>query len=620
MLDPLDLLHPQPRRVRQLSGETALDKGCRIVTSTGADSAAEALERSLRALELAPCLGGPGTGPSRPQLRLALDDEEPLGPQGYRMTCEADGVDIIAASPTGLFYGGQTLEQWLRVAGRREGDRWLVPRLEVADAPDLEQRGFLLDVSRNRVPRLDSLFELVELLASFKLNQLQLYTEHTFAYRGHETVWRNASPFTDSDIRELDAHCRRHFVELVPNQNCFGHLHRWLSHDAYRQLAERPDGVEHPFGREREPFSLNPVDPRSVEFVEDLLDQLLPHFSSRQVNVGLDETFDLGTGGSADACRERGKEEVYLEFLLKIHELVGRWGHRMQFWGDILLTRPDLVRRLPRDVVALNWGYEADHPFEEEARTFSTAGLEYYLCPGTSSWNSLGGRIKNAVGNLGTAAIAASRHGATGYLITDWGDNGHLQPLPISYPALLAGAGFSWRTEEAERAAELPLHDLLAAHVRELQNPATVAALMILGTAHEETGVTLKNSTVLFHLLTSTDETLENERYERLSVAGLADAQQRLESIDLPSSRGPADRELAWVTDALTLACRIGRARLSIERNQPARALPKVEREPLVSAASRLIADLPELWLSRSRPGGLDESLAVLERTRAALT
>ena len=68
----------------------------------------------------------------------------------------------------------------------------------------------------------------------------------------------------------------------------------------------------------------------------------------------------------------------------------------MQFWGDIILHKPELIPELPKDVIALNWGYDADHPFEKETRAFADAGVPFYVCPGTSSWLSISGRTDNA--------------------------------------------------------------------------------------------------------------------------------------------------------------------------------------------------------------------------------
>src|SRR4029079_2166283 len=101
---------------------------------------------------------------------------------------------------------------------------------------------------------------------SLKFNHLELYTEHTFAYRGHEEVWRDWSPMTPAEVRELDTYCSSRGVRLVANQNCFGHLERWFAHPRYAGLAETlGDWVfenEHERFHRTGPFSLCPTDPR----------------------------------------------------------------------------------------------------------------------------------------------------------------------------------------------------------------------------------------------------------------------------------------------------------------------------------------------------------------------
>ena len=81
--------------------------------------------------------------------------------------------------------------------------------------------------------------------------------------------------------------------------------------------------------------------------------------------------------------------------------------------------------------------------------------MPFYVCPGTSTWCSLAGRTDNALGNLLNAAENGIKHGAIGYLNTDWGDRGHWQAPPVSYLGFAAGAAFSWALE-ANRAMDVP--------------------------------------------------------------------------------------------------------------------------------------------------------------------
>ncbi|MEM7394351.1 MAG: glycoside hydrolase, partial [Verrucomicrobiota bacterium] len=46
--------------------------------------------------------------------------------------------------------------------------------------------------------------------------------------------------------------------------------------------------------------------------------------------------------------------------------------------------------------------------------------------------------------NLRNATQAGRAHGASGVLITDWGDNGHGQPPAVSWPGWMHGAGLAW--------------------------------------------------------------------------------------------------------------------------------------------------------------------------------
>ncbi len=627
-------LAPPPRRVRRTDGALRL-AGTVLIPADGdpaVQPAAERLEEGLAEAGVAPRRAQPGADhhPTDTAVLLRLDPSVAAGdPAGYRLEVKPTGAGITAAAGPGLYYGAETLLQWLTIhspAERRAPAD--LPSVLIDDRPGFRHRGLLLDISRNRVPTLDSLLRLVDTMAALKLNQLQLYTEHTFAYRGHEIVWRDASPLTADEVRALDAHCRRRFVELVPNQNSFGHLHRWLKHESYRHLAEVPEGMPHPFGDDPEPFSLCPIDPAAVDLLGDLYGQLLPHFTSRQFNVGCDETFDLGKGRSAEACRERGTGRVYLDFLRQLHALAAGHGRKLQFWGDILAGRPELLSQVPGDAVVLDWGYEAGHPFGERAAALAGAGLDFYLCPGTSSWNSFAGRLDNALANLAEAARAGAEHGASGYLITDWGDFGHLQPPPVSWPPLLAGAAFAWRPETADDPASLPLPKLVDRFAERQLAPGTGEILAALGNAYREAGVTPMNASALFKLVIFAHRKLGDVGLGELTPAGLdravtavAEATERLAALDAATeSSRLVRRELSWVAEMMRFACRLGQARLAAGGQEPVTALPTGDRRALADELGRRIEELPPLWLARSRPGGLDDSRGRLERLRQLLS
>ena len=524
--------------------------------------------------------------------------------QRYALDITPDGIRISASAPAGAFYAVMTLTQLLRQYGR------VLPLLHIEDRPDFARRGVMLDISRDKVPTMQTLFELVDMLAELKINEFQLYTEHTFAYRRHPVVWASASPMTGEEIMQLDAYCRMRHIDLVPNQNCFGHMRRWLIHDAYRHLAECPNGCDTTWGYFAEPFTLCPGDPGSIALVEEIFEELLPHFTSRFFNVGCDETVDLGQGRSKAEVEARGAGRVYLDFLLKIYERVKRHGRTMQFWGDIIMAHPELVAELPRDVIAMEWGYEFDHPFADHGSKFAASGVPFYVCGGTSSWNSLGGRTDNAIGNLLNAAENGQKHGAVGFLNTDWGDYGHLQPLPISYLPYAYGAGVSWCTA-ANR--DVDIARAVSLHLFGDPSGATGQFVYDLGNVYTRIPLRTHNGTAYAYGVIFAEEALKRRLAENaIERTWLKQVNKDLDRLEaavptLKMQRSDAvliRREFAHVIHLMRYGvARLGR--LGVAGKRVAADLKAVERE-----RRRLVAEHDRVWLARNRPGGMEDSAA----------
>jgi len=420
----------------------------------------------------------------------------PNHPEGYALSISRNGVKIAFREPGGLRAAMATMRQLLRGHGRR------LPCLSIRDWPDFTRRGVMLDISRGRVPALATLLDLAERLADFKINELQLYTEHTFAYKKYQSVWQSWGALSGSEIQILDARCRELGIDLVPNQNSFGHLRHFLADPRLKPLGELSGNYEAEGGGEtaggrnflRRPTTLAPRHPGTLPFLRSLYDELLPNFSSHFFNVGCDETWDLGKGQSQQICKAKGQGRIYLDFLKKIQREVKTRNRKMQCWGDILLKYPKLIRELPQDIIALNWGYEADHPFTKEAAQFARAGIPFYVCPGTSTWQTLIGKHDNALANLRAAARAGKQFGAVGFLNTDWGDGGHPQPLAVSWPMFAAGAALAWN------AKNLNEDTLLAVLSRDVFDDATGKAASSgfkLGFAHQKLGIQAVNETPL---------------------------------------------------------------------------------------------------------------------------
>ena len=447
-------------------------------------------------------------------IKIIRTSAAPDHPEGYTLTISKSGIEISFRETPGLRAATATLRQLLRQFGRR------LPCLTIRDWPDFPRRGVMLDISRGRVPKLETLLDLAEKLSDFKINELQLYTEHTFAYKKYKSVWQSWGALTAREIRILAARCRELGIDLVPNQNSFGHLRYFLEDPRLKKLGE----LSEPYEAEtkdflRRPTTLAPNHPGALPFLRGLYDELLPNFSSAFFNIGGDETWDLGKGRSKKLCEAKGKGRVYFDFLKKIHREVAARNRRMMFWGDIILKYPQLLPKLASlgtpasgtartisalkhavpeagvpNLIALNWGYAANHPFEKEAAQFAQAKIPFYVCPGTSTWQTLIGKHDNALANLRAAAKAGKKFGALGFLNTDWGDGAHPQPLAVSWPLFAAGAALAWNVKALD---EKTLTAVLSREVFEDPTGKVAAAGFKLGFAHQKLGVRALNETPL---------------------------------------------------------------------------------------------------------------------------
>jgi hypothetical protein len=139
-------------------------------------------------------------------------------PDAYKLKVTPEGASVRAASAQGAHHALATLCQ-LCIAST-------VRACRIEDAPMLPVRGYMLDVSRDRVPNSHTIGQLIDWLWLLKFNQLQLYVEHSFAFPGHERVWGMASPLDDAFIHWLQQQCELRGLEWCPTST------RWATSSA----------------------------------------------------------------------------------------------------------------------------------------------------------------------------------------------------------------------------------------------------------------------------------------------------------------------------------------------------------------------------------------------------
>lgn len=434
---------PMPHSVRYGQGVFALRFNARIVLEGTQPSAllyAQMLRDDIRRFTgLEPAIL---RGEARPgDIRLTVDGA--LAPSVYRLSVAEDGAQVRAGGDESLLHGVQTLSQWVRRHGAR------LPALDIEDFPDLPHRGYYLDCSRGRVPTLDALKRYADLLCRYKINEWQLYIEHTYLFQNLSEAWRDDTPLTAADILELDAYCRARHIELVPSLSSFGHMYRILSTKTCCHLCELPDSEKIPFSYSYAGahHTLNVSHPDAMAFIKGLITEYQALFTSRKFNICCDETYDLGKGRSAALAAQRGEQALYMDHVVELCRFLLDQGITPMFWGDIMWRHPEAYARIPEGVICLNWGYLPNQR-EDEIRMLAEMGATQYACPGVCTWNRWLPLMRDSFLNNRAMCRHAHKYGAIGLLNTDWGDYGHICHPWFSIPGILYGAAFAWNAEE----------------------------------------------------------------------------------------------------------------------------------------------------------------------------
>ena len=372
---------------------------------------------------------------------IFLCQEKKLQKEEYTLDITLAGVTICGGSSAGVLYGIQTLRQILMQQGAN------LPVLTLRDYPDIENRGYYYDATRGRIPTLAYLKSFADKLSFYKINQLQLYIEHSFLFKELNEVWRDDTPLTAEEILELDAYCRKLHIELVPSLSTFGHLYKLLRTKSYESLCELEDSRKEPFSFEdrMSHHTIDTTNEQSLILVKKLIDEFMPLFSSDQFNLCADETFDLGKGKSRETAERLGTDTIYIRYVKELCEYLLSMGKRPMFWGDIICGFPEAIRELPEETICLNWGYAPDQN-EDAARSLSEAGATQYLCPGVAGWNQWINLIDASYENIMSMCSYAHKYHALGILNTDWGDYGHINHPEFSMTGMIYGAAFSWNS------------------------------------------------------------------------------------------------------------------------------------------------------------------------------
>jgi len=534
--------------------------------------------------------------------------------EAYRLIINQAGISIYGCSDAGVYYALQTLCELLKIYGM------VLPLCRIEDWPDFKRRAIYYDCSRGKVPRLETMKEIVKRLAEWKINELQLYIENVFTFKQHPEIGKGYSPFTPEEILKLQDYCQMHHIRLVGSLTSFGHFEKILALQNYQHLGEMPGFRNYPGGT-----TLCPVDPGSIKLISQLYNEFLPLFKAVDFNACCDETWELGKGRSKKVAERIGIGRVYLQFILKIYKLCQKHGKRMNIWADILLKYPELLDELPKDIVLLNWEYEHDGTNIARTRQIAESGLAFMVCPGTSSWLTHGSRMSNSMANVTNFAEQGRKFHAEGLLNTDWGDNGHRNFLGVSLHGFAHAAAYAWNGKAIDNEK---FTQNFCFHTFGQKNNRMANSLKMLGSNYLTCGYKVKNKSLLYEALVEPIRKNKKQNpspIDMMTEKGLRNIISQPPGEKLwPKLDNSLEKFERLALEELGLAermdCIAARRALVVKAIRAGEKISQSELKELSLQIHEMIKDFKVLWLERNKTSRLKDNLKLFNNAQKQLS
>jgi hypothetical protein len=438
--EPLQII-PEPKQARATGEKFSLRKGEKISLANARSAndrfaAQDFVDDARAAASVDLSLGGGrilvgALDDSRIKKAFAAEKFEisaDLNGEGYALIVAANKIIVGGKTEAGTFYGLQTLKQLLR----GDGANAYFQGARIVDYPTMRYRAFSDDVSRGLVPTVDYIKRQIRTFAMLKMNMHSLYMEHTFASKSHPLFATEEGSYTPEELREIVAYGKKYHVEIVPEQQTFGHLHKAIKYEKYNALAEVPYGDV-----------LTPQEEGSYQLVADLYKEIDEIFPSQFFHIGADETFELGEGRSREEAKTKGVGAVYFRHINRVRDVLKPYNRRLMMWGDIALNHPELIGEIPKDMIVMNWAYGARDSYASRIEPFQKAGLQQFVCPSVWNFNLIFPNNEFAAINIRNFVRDGQAAGALGVMNTNWDDDGETL-FEMDWYGVGLGAAAGW--------------------------------------------------------------------------------------------------------------------------------------------------------------------------------
>ena len=287
--------------------------------------------------------------------------------------------------------------------------------------------GLMFDCSRNAIFNLQSCKKMVDLMAKMGYNTMMLYTEDTYEMDGEPYFGYLRGRYSKEELKELDAYAKNKGVELVPCIQTLAHLNAAFRWDKYRQIKDYDD-------------ILLVDDERTYELIEKMFKTARECFSSKRINIGMDEAHMIGRGRFFDLHGNQDKNEILLRHLKRVVEIAKKYDFSPMMWSDMfyrLATQgnyyelnpkfDEKVKSLvPPEVTLVYWDYyhRDQHVYDKMIAGHKQFNNPIAFAGGVATWYGFAPETNFAMNVIKPALSSCNKNGIDDVFLTCWKDNG----------------------------------------------------------------------------------------------------------------------------------------------------------------------------------------------------
>lgn len=299
----------------------------------------------------------------------------------------------------------------------------------------------MVDVARNYPLKVETFKKLIRYMALLGYSTLKIYLEDLLEVNNEPYFGYLRGRYSKEEIKEIVNYADLFKIEVMPYIQTLAHLNQIKRWCVYRDHFDIDD-------------ILLVDDERTYTLIDNMLETISESFTSKRINIGMDEAYLLGRGKYLDKHGYEKRVNIFKKHLSKVLTLTSKYNLDVEMWGDMFfnnssyaydnLSVEDLNKVNNLKLVYWDYEYKDVKEFQSLIKLHKKVSDKVSTAGGSWKWLGLAPNNKYAIAANINFMKASLKENIEEYTLTCWGDNGSSASIFSILPTLFAVANFSF--------------------------------------------------------------------------------------------------------------------------------------------------------------------------------